>query len=259
MAPAARAAAIAAQKKAAAQSPAQPSGTLSDRKLSHGMARTTVARHTSPPPTSIWPFALVALAAVLFAIWNGHSVKSTHWTPSSSTPSNSRTDDDADDASCAADVAAGRCQADAAVARAAPIVRRRAARRQVRRVEAARPLRPRVPFARALRRHVRDRVACRRRAPGDELPDCAARAARGECRRQRRYFLSQCFLSCGRAGPVPFAALLDGRGHCALPVGRRAPRAARAGRRRDAGRRRRQPAVEVEWLHESPRPRGAAS
>ena len=262
MAPAARAAAIAAQKKAAEQSrqtAAQPSGTLSDRKLSHGMARTTVARHTSPPPTSIWPFALVALAAVLFAIWNGHSVKSTHWTPSSSSSSNSKPDD-ADDASCAADVAAGGCQADAAVATrcakscaAAPLAAKCAGWKRLGHCGRASPF----MLVHCDGTCARSEVACRRQAPGDELPDCAARAARGECRRQRRYFLSQCFLSCGRADPDHLlAALLDetkdiahfpsgGALHAPLAPGAVATQAVDGGSR----------SVEVEWLHESPRVR----
>eukprot|EP00966_Prymnesium_polylepis_P007683 176188-Prymnesium_polylepis.3 len=46
---------------------------------------------------------------------------------------------------------------------------------------------------------------CFRTPPGDELADCAERAARGDCRAELKegnaFFLAQCFESCGQAEP----------------------------------------------------------
>ena len=51
---------------------------------------------------------------------------------------------------------------------------------------------------------------CNRKPPGDDVKECGAWARAGQCRRRPRYFLSQCFASCGAHDPDHLLfALLD--------------------------------------------------
>jgi len=60
---------------------------------------------------------------------------------------------------------------------------------------------------------------CNRKPPGDEHASCAAWAREGQCRRRPRYFLSQCFASCGAADPdyLLFALLDEVEGRNGFP------------------------------------------
>ena len=95
-----------------------------------------------------------------------------------------------------------------------------------------------------------------RQPPGDELPNCAALVAAGHCEQAvphgRRYFLSQCFKSCGeRDASLLLEVMLSELGDLnAFPDGlaNRAALVGEVARVEDEGR-----VVTVEKLHEAPK------